>query len=492
MDRKRDWILVRRFVDEGSQEAFAELTSRYLRLVYGTCLSELRDSSLAEDVSQAVFLILARRAPSFRRSIVLPAWLFDTCRYAARNAQRSEQRRRRREEEVAVQMERQARHRGMRTATLDDVDEALRALSGPERTTLQLRYGSGYSLQEIGNVLGISEDAARKRVERSLGKLRGLLARGGLMIGLAAAADLLVQRAAGACPPGLADRIAEMVAGQASTSATAASTIAQGTLTTMKLTTTIRLAALMIGLAGAIGIAAARVSLRHDARGVDPAASTAGIQGTDSQAVALYRQVAAAYRGLTTLRFTETDIDARAPRIRTIRFSFQRPDKIDMRVDYGTEAVRFVTAAGRMGTVPQDRPQAATVKVLAEGQDPISVTVDAAAGMAPSIRGDEAITLLAMPSGQLESWLARIGTGRAAVTLRLGQPLTVDGRVADVIVEHAPDGYAVYQIDRVDHLIRRETSNLIDPRYNVDRQYAAVSVNESLPATTFWSQDSAH
>ena len=139
MDRKRDWILVRRFVDEGSQEAFAELTSRYLRLVYGTCLSELRDSSLAEDVSQAVFLILARRAPSFRRSIVLPAWLFDTCRYAARNAQRSEQRRRRREEEVAVQMERQARHRGMRTATLDDVDEALRALSGPERTTLQLR-----------------------------------------------------------------------------------------------------------------------------------------------------------------------------------------------------------------------------------------------------------------------------------------------------------------------------------------------------------------
>src|SRR5690349_2619064 len=85
-DKRRDWELLRKFVDTQSQDAFAQLTKRYLGLVYGTCLREMGDPTQAEDVAQAVFLILARRAHTFRPNIILPAWLFDTCKFTAKNA----------------------------------------------------------------------------------------------------------------------------------------------------------------------------------------------------------------------------------------------------------------------------------------------------------------------------------------------------------------------------------------------------------------------
>ena len=88
-----DWQLLRRFTEHNSQEAFAALTARYLSLVYSVCRREMDDAEAAEDVTQAVFLILARKAPALGRNVVLSGWLFQTARFAARNARLQAQRR---------------------------------------------------------------------------------------------------------------------------------------------------------------------------------------------------------------------------------------------------------------------------------------------------------------------------------------------------------------------------------------------------------------
>lgn len=85
-----DWLLLRRYAQENSQDAFAALTARYLGLVYSVCLREVHDPEMAQDVTQAVFLLLARTAPAFRSKTALPGWLFRTARFAAQNARTRE------------------------------------------------------------------------------------------------------------------------------------------------------------------------------------------------------------------------------------------------------------------------------------------------------------------------------------------------------------------------------------------------------------------
>ena len=103
-----DWQLLRRFTEHNSQEAFAALTARHLTLVYSVCRRELADDETAEDVTQAVFLILARKAPTLRRSVVLSGWLFQTARFAARNARLQVQRRAAYEQKAAEAMQQQS------------------------------------------------------------------------------------------------------------------------------------------------------------------------------------------------------------------------------------------------------------------------------------------------------------------------------------------------------------------------------------------------
>ena len=96
-----DFELLRRYVAEGSEEAFALLARRYVNLVYSAALRQVRDRHLAEDVTQAVFLVLARKAKSIRRKTPLSAWLHTTTRYAAGDVLRARARRMRIEHKAA-------------------------------------------------------------------------------------------------------------------------------------------------------------------------------------------------------------------------------------------------------------------------------------------------------------------------------------------------------------------------------------------------------
>src|SRR5262245_48204416 len=96
-----DLELIRSYATTGSEEAFAEVTRRHLGLVYSAALRQVGDVHLAQEVTQAVFVILARKAGSLRDGTVLAGWLFRTTRFAAARAVRAERRRQRREQEAA-------------------------------------------------------------------------------------------------------------------------------------------------------------------------------------------------------------------------------------------------------------------------------------------------------------------------------------------------------------------------------------------------------
>ena len=93
-----DWQLLREYLDNNSQEAFAGLVERHINLVYSTCLREVHDATLAEDVTQVVFLLLVKKAPALREGTVLSGWLFQTARFVSKDALKQEARRQQREQ----------------------------------------------------------------------------------------------------------------------------------------------------------------------------------------------------------------------------------------------------------------------------------------------------------------------------------------------------------------------------------------------------------
>ncbi len=236
-----DRQLLQQFVKDNSQEAFAALTARYLSLVYSTCRRELGDADLAEDVTQAVFLILARKAPSLSRNVVLSGWLFQTARFAAKNARLREQRRRHHEEKA---MERHPQA-SWGEANWDEIEpllnKSLARLKAADRDCLLLRFFQDMSFADIGASLGLSEEAARKRVTRALEKLRHFFGKEEVYLPSAALAGLLTSRAAqtapAVCQAGVAQLAAGVLAGHASAALAGSSAyhLTEGVLKAMKI-----------------------------------------------------------------------------------------------------------------------------------------------------------------------------------------------------------------------------------------------------------------
>lgn len=200
-----DTELLRRFVDDDAQEAFAELVQRKVRLVYSAALRQTAgDTHLAHDVTQAVFLALSARARSLRRHTELTAWLFTTTRFLAHNAVRTQRRWQQREQDAnAMNMlsrEGDTAWEQLRPA----IDDTLHELGERDREAILLRYFEGRSFSEIGASLGSAEGAARMRVDRALEKLRAGLARRGITSTAAALALTLANQPSVAVPAGLA------------------------------------------------------------------------------------------------------------------------------------------------------------------------------------------------------------------------------------------------------------------------------------------------
>ena len=251
-----DAELLRRYAEEKSERAFAELVERHLNFVYGGALRRLGgDAQLAEDVTQQVFTALARAAAALSRRPVLTGWLYTTTRFASAQAVRTERRRRTREQEAHTMNELSAdspppadweRLRPVLDDTMDELDER-------DREAVLLRFFEERSFADIGAKLELNENAARMRVERALDKLHALLARRGITSTIAALALALASQAGVAAPAGLGATVTGSALATAAAGSGAAAGLAYLTfMSTTKIAVGTAVGVIALAIGGAI------------------------------------------------------------------------------------------------------------------------------------------------------------------------------------------------------------------------------------------------
>jgi RNA polymerase sigma factor (sigma-70 family) len=231
-----DLDLLRDFAHDQSQDAFTALVQRHLNLVYCAALRQVRSPQLAEEVAQSVFTDLARNAARLRPGTVLTAWLYQVTRRSAIDVVRREARRQLREQ-IAFEMNAMNATDADWTQIEPLLDEAMHALDDTDRTAVLLRYFENKSLREVGETLGTTDDAARKRVSRAVERLREFFAKHGVNVGVNGIVVLISANAVQAAPVGLAltiSTVAVVVGATLTTTATVTATKAIAMTTLQK------------------------------------------------------------------------------------------------------------------------------------------------------------------------------------------------------------------------------------------------------------------
>ena len=206
-----DRTLLRDYAVNGSEHAFTELVNRYLNLVYSAALRHTGgDEHQARDLCQTVFVDLARKAKALMHHKSIAGWLHTSLRYAASNARRAERRRSEREREAhdvdgILSNELEAQWEKI----LPILDEGIHSLREADRQAVLLRFFQNQSFATVGSALGVDEDAARKRVQRALERLRSFLKGRGVSVSRGLLAGTLANFAITAAPAGLAAALAK-------------------------------------------------------------------------------------------------------------------------------------------------------------------------------------------------------------------------------------------------------------------------------------------
>jgi len=202
-----DAELLRQYVEDGYEPAFSELVRRHLGLVYSAAVRQVGGNpGLAEDIAQTVFIHLARQAPALAAHDSLVGWLHTCTRYTSLRALRDARRRQHREL-TALAMEINDTPQISWDKVRPLLDEVVGRLNSADRQAVLLRYFQGRSHREVGAALGVTEDAARVRVDRALEKLRGQFARRGIVTTGTLLGETILAHAGEAEPVGLAGRV---------------------------------------------------------------------------------------------------------------------------------------------------------------------------------------------------------------------------------------------------------------------------------------------
>jgi RNA polymerase sigma factor (sigma-70 family) len=239
MNDAPDAELLQQFARNQSEAAFAELVQRHIGLVYSTAFRKTENPQQAEDVTQAVFIILGRKAGSLSPKTVLPGWLYHTTRLTTANLQRAEIRRIRREQEAFMQSTTNETASDELWSELSPLlEDAMAGLRASDRDAIVLRYFQNRSLAEVGIALGSTEAAAKMRVNRALEKLRKFFTKRGIDSSPAIIAGAISNHSVQAAPVALAKSVTAVAIAKGATATITTLTLAKGALKLMAWTKT--------------------------------------------------------------------------------------------------------------------------------------------------------------------------------------------------------------------------------------------------------------
>jgi uncharacterized protein (TIGR03435 family) len=234
MQAMDDMALLREYATNNSEAAFETLVSRRVGFVYSAALRQVRDPYLAEEVTQAVFIILAQKAGRISDKTILVGWLFRTTRFAALAQMRADAKRRRREQEANMQSEIQPTAPDLFWEQMSPLlDEALATLGETDRQAVLLRFFENKSLAEVGSHLGTGEDTARKRVSRALEKLHRYFSKHGVSSTTAIIGGTISANSVQVAPPALAKSVTAVALAKGAAASGSTLTLIKGALKIM-------------------------------------------------------------------------------------------------------------------------------------------------------------------------------------------------------------------------------------------------------------------
>ena len=233
MPEPDDHQLLAAFARTESEPAFAALVGRYVNLVYSTARRFTGNPHQAEEITQAVFIILARKAGKLSPRVVLSGWLYQAARLTSANLVKSEIRRRRREREAYMQSALNEPTDAAWQEIAPLLDEAMGRLGQTDRDAVVLRFFENKSAAEIGAVLRMNEETARRRVNRALEKLRKFFTKRGVSSTTAIIAGAISTNAIQAAPVALAKSMTAVAIAKSAAASASTLTLIEGALKIM-------------------------------------------------------------------------------------------------------------------------------------------------------------------------------------------------------------------------------------------------------------------
>jgi RNA polymerase sigma factor (sigma-70 family) len=234
-----DMELLRQYAACNSDEAFAALVARHVNLVYSVALRQTGDTHLAQEITQAVFIILARKANLLGDKTILPGWLCRTARNVSANALTIQRRRQRREQEAYMQSHLNESAADETWAQIGPLlDAALGRLAGKDHDAIVLRFFENKNFAEVGTALDASEDAAKKRVSRALEKLRRFFLHRGVDSTTATIAETIAANSIQSAPVALAKTATAVAVAKGAAASASTLTLVKGALKIMAWTKT--------------------------------------------------------------------------------------------------------------------------------------------------------------------------------------------------------------------------------------------------------------
>lgn len=259
MPEPDDITLLKKYAG-GDESAFTTLFERYVHLVYSTAVRQVRNPSHAEEITQAVFILLARKSKSLGPKTVLSGWLYQAARLTAASLIKREVRRQRREQEVYMQT-----LTGPETSLWEQIspllDDAMGRLGEADRNAIVLRFFENRTPQEVAAALKLNEVTARKRVSRALEKLRTFFAKRGVVLTAAIIAGAISGNSVQAAPVALAKSGMAIAISQGAIAGSSTLALVKGALKLMAWTKAkiSAVAVVAVVAAGGLGLTAATV-----------------------------------------------------------------------------------------------------------------------------------------------------------------------------------------------------------------------------------------